>query len=120
LFNGRAKHEGAEACRNRQPAASQTDGNAATKRSRFNPAIPLSEELMMKEGNGLLIANILGAKVGGDVLFQEMQRRSLEAGQKIRSGQEHRTARALAAAQNGFTNLFDLPIGKPIKLAKDK
>jgi hypothetical protein len=75
---------------------------------------------MMEEDDGLLIANPPGAKLGGDILFQEMQHRPVEAGQKIRRGQEHRGARALSAAQNGFTNLFDLPIGKPIKLAKDK
>jgi hypothetical protein len=112
--------EGAGARREHNPAPGQADQNAATKSTRLAPAIPLCEELIMKEGNGFVVANLLDPKVRSEALLQEVQRRPLQPIKEIGRRQQHSCGSDLVGVQRAFVYLLDLPIGELVEIDEEK
>ena len=90
------------------------------KHARLKPAISLREKLIMKDGNGFVIANFLETKLGSDALLQEVQRRPLEPDVKIGGRQKHCCPPNLAGMQSAFIDFFDLPIRKPVDIDQEE
>jgi hypothetical protein len=86
----------------------------------LNLAIAVYEELIMKEGNSFVITNLLDAKMGIEVLLQEMQRRPLEPGEEVERRQQYSRFRYLTTTQRTFIDLLDLLIGKPVEIVEHK
>ncbi len=83
------QHEAADACTYGNPTSGCPDQDAATKAARLNSAIPLREELIVKVGDGFVVANLIKAKLGGDALLQEPQRGLLDPGRKVETRQQY-------------------------------
>jgi hypothetical protein len=76
------------------------------------------KELIVKEADSLVITHLLHAQMGVELLFQEMQRRPLQAGREVWRCQHYARRRYLANMQRTFTDLLYLHIGKPVDIIK--
>jgi hypothetical protein len=75
---------------------------------------------MVKEGNRFVITHLLNAKMGIEVLLQEMQLWPLQPDNKVERCQQYSRCRYLAAMRRDIIDLPDLLIGKLTKIGKQK
>ena len=87
--------------------------------ARLDLTVP-NRELMAKEIDAFVVANLIKAQLQRDRLSEKLQRRLLHPGEKTPARKEHPGRVLFCAALYRGADLTELPIGEPLGFVKNK